>query len=262
MNGTFIRLQAEFTDTSIPKLYRDKLITSGTRYVYDSIDTYSYSKQAAPNAGADVWKNLLDSGANATFTGPLGFSKGFTIATTVNDYINLPASGIASPTADGFVAIIWFKMGTPNDTGGASVINAGSSYSTTTNQYAMTFSNKELRFHVGGWQRTAYFAGSYQPTDIHQFAMSMKKRVSDGKYDLMTYIDGKLVGSTSISSFTTIPQPDAGYSIPQIGSGPAYAAVGWTGEVYRTAYDDCSVKSAAELVALDWDENHLRIIGV
>lgn len=261
MNGTFIRLQAEFTDTTIPKLYLDKVITAGTRYVYDSQDTFSYVKQAAPSPGVDVWKNLLETGANASFVGPVGFSKGFTIASAVTDYINLPAVGIATPSADGFVAIVWVKMGTTSDTGGSSVINAGSGYNNTTNQYAMTWNNKELRFHVGGWQRTAFFAGSYLATDIHQFAMSMKKRASDGKYDLVTYVDGQVSGSTNISAFTSIPQPAAGYLNPQIGSGPSYAAVGWSGEVYRVAYDDCSVKSAAELVALDYAENRLRIKG-
>lgn len=262
MNGTFIRLQAEFTDTSIPKLYRDKLITAGTKYVFDSQDTYSYEKQATPTPGVDVWRNLLDSGANATFSGAVGFVKGFTLAAAVSDYINMPNSGIAAPTSDGFVSIIWFKLGTPSETGGSAVINAGSGYSATTNQYAMTWSNKDLRFHVGGWQRTAFAAGTWQPNDIHQFAMSMKKRQSDGKYELVTYIDGQVSGSTSISPFTKIPQPDAGYPVPQVGSGPSYQAVGWGGEVYRVAYDDTSVKSAAEIVALDYAENHVRIRGV
>ena len=261
MNGTFIRLQGEFTDLTIPKLYRDKTITAGTKYCYDAKDTYSYVKQAAPVAGLDVWKNLLDGGPAAVFSGVLGFDAGFSLFTTANEYITLPTAGIAAANADAFVAIIWIKLGNPGETGGSAVLAAASGYTTANNQYSLTWNNKELRTHVGGWQATVVYPADVVATDIYQFAVSMKKRAADGKYDLKCYVNGKLRNS-SISAFTEIPQPvGAQYLAPTIGNGPAYASVGWAGTVYRTLFDDCSVKTAEELVALDYAENRVRIAG-
>ena len=261
MSGLIFRLPGLFTDPTIPKLYRDKAITAGTKYCFDSKDTYSFLRQAAPVPGVDIWKNLLDGGPNASFSGTIGFDTGFKFFTTDGDYITLPVSGIVPVDADAMLAIIWVKLGTPAATGGAAVFNTGSGYSTANNQYAMTWQNRELRFHVGGWQTVAVRPENVKESDVYQFAMSMKKRPADGKYDLTTYING-VARSTSISAFTSVPQPATPWLSPLIGSGPSYAAVGWDGAVYRTLYDDCSVKSAAELVALDYAENHLRIAGV
>lgn len=259
MSGLIFRLPGLFTDLTIPKLYRDKVITAGTKYCYDAKDIYSFPKQAAPVPGVDVWKNLLDGGPSVNFTGALGFSGGFTIASAQNDIITMPATGIAAADADAFLAVIWIKLGT--STGGSAVLVAGSGYSSNNCQYSLTYANSELRSIIGGWQATVALAG-YNPNDIVQFAMSMKKRASDGKYDLKVFKNG-VVLSTSISSFTAIPQPvGVPYLAPTIGSGPVYAAVGWAGTVYRTLFDDCSVKTAEELVALDYAENHLRIAGV
>lgn len=261
MSGLIFRLPGLFTDLTIPKLYRDKVITAGTKYCFDSKDAYSFPRQAAPVPGVDVWKNLLDGGPFASFTGGIGFDTGFKFFTADGDYINLPASGIVPENADAMLVIIWVKLGTPAPSGGAAVFNAGSSYAATNNQYALTWLNGALRFHVGGWQSNAMAAADVVPAAIHQFAMSMNKRASDGKYDLTTFADG-LARQTNVSSFTSIPQPSgAQWLNPYIGRGPAYEAAGWDGAVYRTLYDDCSVKSAAELVALDYAENQARITG-
>ena len=261
MNGLVIRLPGYFTDLTIPKLYRDKVITEGTKYCFDSKDTYSYSKQAAPAAGLDVWKNLLDGGPSASFSGVLGFNDGFSLFTTANEFITLPTAGIAPADADAFVAILWIKLGDPVVSGGAAVLVAGSGYSTANNQYSLTWSNKELRTHVGGWQATVVYPTDVVSTDVYQFAMSMKKRAVDGKYDLKCFVNGQLRNS-SISAFTEIPQPvGAAYQAPTIGNGPAYATVNWAGTVYRALFDNCSVKTAEELVALDYAENRVRIKG-
>jgi len=261
MSGLIFRLPGFFTDPTIPKLYRDKVITAGTKFCFDAKDTYSFPRQAAPVPGLDVWKNLLDDGPSASFTGAIGFDGGFRLAATGARRITLPASGIAPASADAFVAIIWIKLGAP--TGGAAVISAGSSYGADGNQYGMTWSGAggDLRFHVGGWQAQAVTAADAKTDDVYQFAMSMKKRASDGKYDLVTYVNGVAKGS-SVSAYTSIPQPNTSFPTPLIGSGPVFGAPNWDGVVYRSIYDDCSVKSAAELVALDYAENRQRITGI
>lgn len=261
MSGLIFRLPGLFTDTTIPKLYRDKVITAGTKFCFDAKDTYSFPRQAAPVPGLDVWVNLVDGGPSGGFTGAIGFDGGFKLASSGGRRIVLPASGIAPANADGFVAIIWVKLGTA--TGGSVVLNAGSDYNASGNQYAMTWSRAggDLRFHVGGWQLNAVLTANAKPEDVYQFAMSMKKRPSDGKYDLTAYINGVAKGK-SISAYTSMPQPTASYPNPLIGAGPNLSDINWDGVVYRSVYDDCSVKSAAELVALDYAENHLRIAGV
>lgn len=257
MSGLIFRLPGLFTDPTIPKLYRDKVITAGTKYCFDSIDTYSYPKQAAPAPGVDFWKNLLDGGPTASFTGAIGFGKGFQLAASGSRSITLPSAGKPAPSDSAMLAIVWIKLGDPGS-GGSTVISSGSDYGPA-NQYAMTWSSRDLRFHVGGWQSTAVAAAALVATDIVQFAMSMKKRASDGKYDLVTYING-VESRSSISTFTSIPQPSGSpWLTPFIGNGPTFGAVGWAGSVYRAIYDDCSVKSASELVALDYAENRLRI---
>ena len=261
MSGLIFRLPGLFTDLTIPKLYRDKVITAGTKYCYDSKDVYSFPRQAAPVSGVDAWKNLLDGGPSANFIGNLGFDIGFKFFQANGEYITLPASGIAAAGAEGFLVTIWIKLGKPTVSGGSAVFSAGSVYGVEGNQYALTWLNGELRFHIGGWQANAFVAADVVPTAIHQLGMSMKKRAADGKYDMTTYIDG-VARQTSISAFTSIPQPNAQWPNPLIGSGPVYASAGWDGAVYRTLYDDCSVKSAAELVALDYAENRQRIAGV
>lgn len=259
MSGLIFRLPGLFTDPTIPKLYRDKVITAGTKFCFDAKDTYSFPRQAAPVPGLDVWKNLLDDGPSASFTGAIGFDGGFRLAATGARYITLPASGMAPANADAFVAIVWIRLGAA--TAGAAVISAGSSYGADGNQYAMTWSGGDLRFHVGGWQAQAVIAADVRENAIYQFAMSMKKRASDGKYDLVTYVNGVAKG-TNVSAYTSMPQPTVAYKDPLIGSGPAFGASGWAGSVLRTVYDDCSVKSAADLVALDYAENHQRITGI
>lgn len=260
MSGLILRLPGLFTDKTIPKMYRDKVITAGTKFCFDARDVFSYVKQAAPIAGIDVWKNLLEGGLDATFTGSVGFDNGFKLVNGGGEYITLPTSGVVPENAEAVVVILWVKRGTPAATGGAAVINCGSAYTPAANQYAMTWFNKELRFHVGGWQSTALAPDTGSATDTYQFAMSMKKRPVDGKYDLAVYINGAPL-RTNISSFTSVPQPAAGaYAIPYFGNAPSYAAVGWEGNVLRALYDDCSVKSAVDLVALDYAENRARMV--
>ena len=65
-----------FTDNTLPKLYRDSIITPGTKWLYDAGDTYSFAKQATPTPGTDVWKSLTETPADAAFAGALAFANG------------------------------------------------------------------------------------------------------------------------------------------------------------------------------------------
>ena len=65
-----------FTNLSLPKLYRDAVITPGTLFCYDFADPTSWVKQAN-SASGDVVKNLVDGGEDAALgTTALSFSGG------------------------------------------------------------------------------------------------------------------------------------------------------------------------------------------
>lgn len=263
MSGLIFRLPGFFTDTTIPKLYRDKVITAGTKYCFDSKDTYSFEKQAAPAAGLDVWKNLLEGGDDATFAGPLGFEGGgFSFKVGATDIIKLPASGVAPANANAFVTAIWIKLGTPTPATSEGIFGASDNFGDDKNQYSAHLFNNggsvELKLYIGAVSATVLVR---PPADsIAQIGWSALKREADGKYDLKFYLNGVVVGS-GISAGTSLPVP-VDNTNPRFGYLNRLVGVNWTGSAYRVFYDDCSVKTAESLIALDYADNHLRIAGV
>lgn len=260
MNGTFIKLNAEFSDLTIPKLYRDKVITEGTKYCFDSRDDYSYPKQGAPSAGLDTWVNLKDGGPAANFSGGIGFAGGgFTFVPGVADTINLPAAGVAPANADAFLTVLWIRVGTPLPVTTQGVFGASDNFADDKNQYsAHFFSNggtAELKLYQGSKSATALVSPA--ANRIVQLGWSAKKRASDGKYDLKFYLDGA-VYSSQISAGTVLPVP-AVNTVPRIGILNGSVGGDWSGSAYRVFFDDCSIKTAEALVALDYAENVGRI---
>jgi hypothetical protein len=64
-----------FTDESLPKLYRDSIISPSTVFAYDATNPASWPKQGAPADGApsaDKWVNLVNGTADGLFTNPSG----------------------------------------------------------------------------------------------------------------------------------------------------------------------------------------------
>jgi len=257
-NGLFIQLPGEFSDTTIPKLYRDKLITAGTKFVFDSVDTFSWAKQTAPLA-TDVWINLLDGGATASFGTGIAFDKkAFKLIATGGDIITLPASGIAASDADGFAMALWFLPDAPPY--GSSIMTAADNFNTL-NQYSMTWgesaANWALSVYVDGQKTDVGFPSTLPAATPLQLGLSYKKRASDGKYDLNVYKNGVSVRSF-ISAATTIKRPTT-LTAPRIGDAPSYGQNGWQGHILRTWFDDCSIKNAPDLIALDYAENLARL---
>lgn len=257
-NGTFIKLQAEFTNTAIPKLYRDKVITAGTKYCFDTLDTFSFAKQAAPVAGVDVWKNLLDGGPTAAFTGSLGFSKGgFDFAAAGQQTVVLPASGISASSAEAFATAVWISCA--NDGTNQGIFGGADNFTDTTNQYSAHFfmngGNAELKMYQGS--RNVTVAINPLASEIVQLGWSAKKRASDGKYDLGFYKNGVLISQqvsvgTALATLTAQP-------LPRIGALNGNVGNSWPGRAYRAWFDDCSIKTGAELIGIDYQQNAGRI---
>ena len=252
-NGLFIQLPSEFSDTTIPKLYRDKVITAGTKYVFDSVDTYSWVKQTAPLT-TDKWTNLLDGGATASFGPGITFDKkAFKLNTGTGDVITLPSSGIAAANADGFAMVFWILPDAP--TGACGIMGAADDFYTTC-QYAFTWNaSNQIIGWVSGIQQNV--ENSPVATSPLQLGVSYKKRVSDGKYDITLWKNGVAI-YTTVSPETTIRRPTT-QTNPKIGETCVFGSAAWAGHILRTWFDDCSITPAGTLITLDYSENLARL---
>lgn len=96
------------TDPSIPLLYRDAWINSGTLALFDVADPYSFPLQAAPPTGT-ILKNLVDGGADAVVNGAgLTFdSNGIGFPGGSSTFIGL-GTGYDLSTSGGFLILAWY----------------------------------------------------------------------------------------------------------------------------------------------------------
>lgn len=249
-----------FTDATLPKLYRDAVITAGTKWVYDALDTYSYAKQAAPVAGTDVWKDLTPNAADASLHAgaSLGFSGGFTKAAA--GYFDCPASGKVGASAGGFLFILWLKYGAQPSSGYSGL--AGCFDSNSLGQYGLTVNNDGSNGNIvaginsqnpgGGVVASHQAAGT-----ILQIGLALKKQV-DNSYVASTYKNGALVAT--VAAGTTIQQPTTG---PRIGTTSAGAfADTFVGTFYRSLFDDTSTladqAAITAMVLADYTANNGR----
>lgn len=247
-----------FTDTALPKLYRDSVINTGTKWAYDALDTYSYPAQSAPSNGA-TWASMTPTAADATMVGAtMGFANGF--VKTGSDYFNAPTTGKVGASADGLLFVIWFKYGTQPTTGYSGI--AGLFDSNSVNQYGLTVDNNVSNGNMlGRLNNGAYglnIMNSVTAGTIHQIAMSLKKQL-DGSYIGAFYRNGILLGSGAAGS--SIAQPVA--TNPRIGNvtSGAYSGV-FQGTIYRSFFDDTStLENQAAITALvlkDYTDNVSR----
>lgn len=246
---------------SLPKLYRDRAITAGCKFCFDAMDTYSWSKQAAP-ISSDQMVNLMDGLAAATFGATVpGWTNGFTFAAGA-DTINLPTSGKLATNAAGFLFVCWIKHGTPAGAGVQGVAGIGNN-TTTDHQYSVSYdigTTGKLQLNGNGnWPAGGY---AFTPTvgNIYQLAIAAKQRV-DLTYDIYYYVNGVLVSSyhdtkTSITA-TACTQPTVGI----VGSAFSNSYVG---TFYRAWLDDTSaLASVADITALvlaDYTANTGRFV--
>ena len=243
-----------FTDTTLPKLYRDTAITPGTKWAYDALDTYSWPQQAAPTTGG-AWRDMSPAGGDAIFSNSsLGFSGGFTKSAA--GFLTCPASGKVASNAAGFLFILWLKYGTQPSSGYSGV--AGCFDGNTLNQYGITVNNDSLN-GTFVWRSGAVDLGVFEnhpaAGTIMQVAISAKK-LGNGTYTMAAYKNGALV-ATSNNGVTAIQQP---VTAPRIG----YTSTGaftdtFAGTFYRSLFDDTSTladqSAITALVLKDYNAN-------
>lgn len=248
-----------FTGATLPKLYRDALITPGTKWCYDTGDLYSYVKQAAPVEGVDVWKSLTNAAADASFGGSVGFaSGGFVFSAGATEKINLPTSSKVASNANGLLSIFWINWGTQTATTGSGLVggcissNANKQWAFTT---SFTGSNGNLGFQINN---TNPLNISAIPANTKmQIAIAIKRNTS-GVLVYSWYRDGVLLGST-ISADTVITQPTQTIQIIGGVVGVDYTNGDWNGRVYRAFFDDLSTTpDPLTLVQTDYASNNGR----
>ena len=250
-----------FTDNTLPKLYRESAITAGTLFLFDADDTYSYPSQATPVPGTTTWKDLSPVGATASFGSATPFEvDGFNMSTvdTGASGIQLPTSGkfTANPASGGFLVTYWFKYLSASATAYASFVGLSDSTSLGANQYSVDngpASSSKIRVIVDSYLNQ--FDGVVG--DIYQVAMAAKL-LGNGTYQLMTFKNGALLG-TSSPGRTVLGQATG--ANPIIGRAGGFAA-GTNQKALRCWYDDTSTladqAAITALVLKDYTDNVSR----
>lgn len=245
-----------FTDTTIPKLYRDAVITDGTIFCYDFADPTSWVKQA--NAlTADEVLNLVDGGAPGvttalTFTAGKGFATGLGVA----DRIVLPDAAKLAGNTGGFLFVIWMKPGSQSNALGGQV--AGYCYDATSGPWCIYWTNPNYKFFINGeLENTLYITPN---TAIKQMGIAWVDN-GDGTFDNRIYIDGAL-HSSSVATYNTIQAPATAPTSATLGDGlnAGTLAPYHIGTMYRAFMDDLGVSGADPLTLIqrDWAANNGR----
>lgn len=250
-----------FTDNTLPKLYRDSIITPGTKWLYDAGDTYSFAKQATPTPGTDVWKSLTETPADAAFAGALAFANGgFNFTNAGTDKITLPASTKVAANARGFLSVLWINWGAQVPISGYGFI-AGCLDDNSTNQWSFSTQwnadNGNLVALINGGQpngNSSRIINIPAGTRI-QIGVALVKQ-SNGLYDAFVFKDGAILTRQN-NWAASIKQP--AQANPLIGVSPATFSPDWTGRVYRAFFDDLSTTTdPLTLVAADYAANAAR----
>ena len=243
-----------FTDTTLPKLYRDSVINPGTQFLYDSKNPLSWPKQAAP-AAADKWVNLVNLSNDGLFTdlsASWATNGGFVSRGGPNDKIQANNGAIPS-TLTKMLAVVWFKHTSGGGTTNSLVANFGDMLGIAhtnaltseipANRY-FAFSNGSSPGEILGIGDTIGLAGQ-----IFQVGLSW----DNAERAIRFYVNGVYTGKRG--GFQNLQAPTRMYSLMQASG---YNS-DYQGTFYRWFADNLSGnKTAEELVAIDWAANNGR----
>lgn len=254
------RLSTAFTDTSLPKLYRDRGLNKGSLLLFDPSDAYCRNGVAAGAlSSANVFKNLVDGGADFTVTANANAAT-----------LNAGAGGVTFPgvAANGqqisagpgydlsaadhdFLAILWAKI---------PAVPGGSAYA---NMFGLSPANQNGMFYInnGGDMKSPLAVANQQSnvpvpssavgftTDaVHQIGVGF--RVVSGVARGLVFLDGALV-----NTFT--PTADL---VSQAGANLLIGNPRAKSTIYRAYLEDTTVSGDAieDRVSADWNFNRLR----
>lgn len=252
-----LRVGSAFTDSAIPKIQRDRIITDGCKFVYDFSDPFSWSPQRAPVDGESV-VNLVRDGDTADVelsgSNTIGWSGGGFVfdAEGSTERVLFPAAATLGAGTTGLVFSTWVRH---EANGAAFYAIAGNTYQTSANnQYAIahlgTDAADTLRLYANGAhvKATGVAIGA-----VTQLAVAYLTEDGGSTYKVRGYKNGASVGETA--SVAGLNQPGVS-GIASIGDLGGFNS-GWVGRVYRTWLTDTGSDGSDPdaLVALDYTEN-------
>lgn len=237
-----------FTDATLPKLYRDSVINTGTKFLYDLVNPVGYPKQAAPAIGspsADKMVNLLDGVSDGLLTATAGSQIGWGASgglTTGNTpLLRIQAKNNVAPASETqCVGIVWIKH-----TAGSGVNSVIANFANMVGLYHSTTNDNFYAMSIGSAARqiTAFTATSIAG-QVHQWAVAF----NNATLMLRVYFDGiEILAMPGWQVLTASTVHQLAWS-----SG---MASGWQGTIYRWLFDNCSIKTAAQVVAADYAAN-------
>lgn len=259
---TIVKLAQAFTDTTLPKLYRDPILNAGSKFLFDFLSAYSNPNADGAVADGAVFKNLVDGGADAVLAaggggntvtqlaGRAGLS--FTAAGGNGRYIDIGAGYDFFASQHSFLVCFWDKQP-------SSGYNSAVSYNTILTRTDNNANTSEFWLDMGTDGKTprgAVGSGSNSPVAsgasgqgqgaVRQVALAWS--AGTGSF----FINGSVVAMNS--NFPTTLLDKSTSHIKLFG--------GHVATMYRVWAEDLTVsgKSAASQVALDWAKNAARFV--
>lgn len=253
------KLSSSFTDTSLPKLYRDPILNGGSKFLFDFLSAYCNPNADGAIANGATFNNVLDGGPVATsvtanltnLTGKTGINN-----TAANATVNLGpnASYDNSGLNHEMLMCFWFKL--PATGYVTSAFYSPFGYTTSNNNAAqwifdMGSGGLTPRFSIGNGSAafTAQAASNVTPGSIYQVAGHWKPGVS---VDL--YLNGALLPVSNVTSIPTTLQSVTGTA--------PYLMNSMKGTIYRSWMEDLAVSGNTPLaqVASDYSLNATRFV--
>jgi hypothetical protein len=238
------RLSTNFTDTSLPKLYRDTILNSGSRYLFDFLDSYSNpNADGALSAGA-VFKNMVDGAPDGEFVGAAAIANlagkaglsmpGVGSGGSVTSYIDLGVGYDMAALDHDFLDIVWFK--TPASglvTGFPQILVLGAFGGESTLQLSLSggTDGNTPRFSVANSAGVATTRSAAAGTGGGARAQMAVSRVGN---TVTLYVNGAQISTTS--AFTGTLYSAAGQS--------AKLGAGYKGTIYRVLKEDLTLSGA------------------
>lgn len=255
------KLAASFTDTTLPKLFRDPLMTSGTLLLFDFLNAYCNPNADGALSVGTTFNNLVDGGAGgviavngiSSLSGKAGLSMTGGSASTKGITFGAVGAFDDSAIKHSWLWTIWLKTVASSPTTGycpfLQLSPAGASTGVNSQLWSDTGSDGyTVRFQQGNGsgttnsQRAATANGA-----VAQVAYRMTP--SDGTFEM--FYNGASTGLASTGG----PTSPLSAAAMTVGIGSNYK-----GTIYRTQLEDLSVSgvAAASQVLLDYNTNSAR----
>lgn len=264
---------SSFTDPDLPVLSRDSIIKTGTRFVYDFSNKYSWGKQADPENG-DTVKSLLAKAADANIYIGVGTAMqfeggGFKFDKQPLKGVMIPDSaGMLAANNTGFIYTIWVKHLTQLASNNQALVAGNTFQVGAENQYSCSYVWADSAYHmrVNGSRVIISVAAN----EVAQLAMAYLPDGSGG-FKARAYKNGVQVGS-DVVTVAPLKVPSSAGRSAGIGNSPGQNSGfshDWTGIVYRSWLEDLALSEpdaalraayANEQVAKDFSQNVSRFL--